>query len=290
MNCAAKGAALRRAPAALAASLQMDKALRCLFVEGPTDRLFLMWVSGDVESCRIETIDSIDIEGSSGGHRARAVWLANYLRTELDSDPAALGRVRVFVDADFDYIDGKVALFPLIYTDGRSMESYFLRLSYFKKIFHFALLKVDIDYEAVFREIVNILLILAATREVDRRRYLCLPFQNTRYKTFIDVNSSGIPNIRLHDMISNLLHKAGLRSSMTLEVVRAIEEAVIKLESYTPAHVVHGHDLENVLGETLESLKFPRRKVKELMRATFARRHVADYPNLSSVVAFIRAA
>lgn len=276
----------RRAPEAIVSALQMDRTLRNLFVEGRKDRLFVEWLSGDQLTCELTEIGDIEIYVEAGGNRARAVTLSDYLRSVLSSDEEVLDRVRVLVDADFDHLDGKAATLPLMLTDGRCLESYLLRRCYFRKIFLFALQKQDIDPDAIFNSTVKIGTTLAALREVDRQESLHLPFQSQNFKAHIVVNSVGVPSLRLAKLIAELLQKAGLPVAEVASVRSRIEQASEEFRTRDPIVVVHGHDLEAVLGEVVQKLQYPRLKIGALMRSAFERQHVADYPMLSSIVAF----
>ena len=280
----------RRSPSGFVSALIMDSTLRNLFVEGRSDRLFIRWALDHQGACQIDEIGDVDLPVASGGNRARAISLADYLRTELGSNEEALGRVRVFVDADFDHLDGNVANLPLMLTDGRTLESYMLRPFYFEKIVRLALMNEKVNPAAVFAGTVKVCTKLAAVREIDRQQSLQLPIQQSRIGSFIDIDASAIPSIRVCDLVAQLLQKSGRQASHTPEIRSGIEDVEQVLKSYDPMYVVHGHDLETVLGEILQSLKYHRNKVQELMRATFERRHIPEYPVLAAVVAFAMAA
>ena len=279
----------RRSPSGVVSSLLMDRSLRSLFVEGPSDCIFLRWILGEDAACQILEIEFVDISVRAGGNRARAVRFADYLRSELCSCDEALDRVRVLVDADYDHLDGRIATLPLILTDGRSMETYFLRLSSFEKIFGLALMAEDIDADAVFQATIEVATVLAAAREIDRQRSLELPFQAMNMKAFVDVDGSGIPSLRLVNMLSQLLTQAGLDSSDAHDISSAVEDVVHNLRECDPLHVVHGHDLERILGEILQKNGYPRSQVSKLIRLTFERTYVYEYPMLSAVVSFATA-
>ena len=280
----------RRSEEAIASALLMDRSLRSLFVEGPNDRSFLRWILGEEVACEILTIDLVDISVSSGGNRARAVRLAEHLRSQLNSHGEVLNRVRILIDADFDHLDGRIPALPLMLTDGRSMESYFLRSSTFDKIFGLALMAQHIDADAVFQSTIEVATLLASIREIDRQRSLELPFQTQKFRAFVDVDSSGIPSLKLAKIISNLLVQAGLDASSAQDVMSAVEDVAGMLRERDPLHVVHGHDLERILGEILQRLKYPRNQASQLMRSTFERAYLHEYPMLSKVVSFTVAA
>ena len=244
---------------------------------------------GEDAACQVLEIDCVDLSVSAGGNRARAIELADYLRTELSSYDEALNRVRVVVDADFDHLDGRIATLPLILTDGRSMESYFLRLSCFEKIFGLALMAENIDIHTVFQSTIEVATVLAGAREISRQRSLELPFQAKNLRAFIDIDASGIPSLRLMDMLSQLLIGAGWDSSYVQDGTSAVEDVTVGLRERDPLHVVHGHDLVRILGEILQKLHYPRRKASQLIRSTFERAHVYEYPMLSAVVSFATA-
>ena len=278
--------ALRRAPAAVVSSLLMDHTLCTLFVEGRTDRLFMRWILGDGVVCQTHEIQSVEILVDAGGNRARAICLADHLKTQLESCEAALDRVRVLIDADFSHFDGEVAPLPLMFTDGRSLESYFLRLDCFEKMFALAIMAEHVDSRAVFEATTEVTMLLAAAREVDRRRALELPFGADRLKSFIDIELPGLPSLRLHDMLCNLLLDAGMPVSGAPALENAVEEVLKEIRSHDPLYVVHGHDLECVLGEIFQSLDYPRAQVSQLMRSTFERSYVSEYPVLSAIELF----
>ena len=277
---------LRREPAAIASALKMDQTFRGLFVEGRTDRLFIEWLSGDSVACEIAEIDSIDISVETGGNRARAVAFADFLRTSLAPDEETLDRVRVLVDADFDHLDDRPAALPLMLTDGRSTESYFLRESYFEKIFRFILHAEHVDTDQVYDRIVSITVRLAALRELDRQEALQLPFQAQKLKSCLVVDSSAMPSLRLDVIISELLRKAGLEVAEVSRIQDRVEQVSDILNTHDPMLVIHGHDLESVLGEIVQKLRYPRQNVGALMRSAFERNHVAEFPVLSAIVAF----
>ncbi|WP_428116585.1 hypothetical protein [Candidatus Poriferisodalis sp.] len=244
---------------------------------------------GENASCEVLEIDFVDVAPLVGGNRARAVNLADYLRTSLSSCDESLNRVRVLVDADFDHLDCKMATLPLVLTDGRSMESYFLRLSSFEKIFGLALMAEHVDAKEVLESTVEAATILAAAREIDRQRSLDLPFQALNLKAFIDVDASGIPTLRLINMLSQLLTQAGFNGSGVNEVASAVKAAAAILREREPLHVVHGHDLERILGEILQALRYPRQQVSQLIRSTFEVAYIDEYPMLSAVISFATA-
>lgn len=289
MNYSAE-ASFRRDPSAVINALLMDRTLRCVVVEGPTDRLFLKWIAGDELTCMIDEIANIDIKVPSGGNRERAISLAEFVRERLVENEEALRRIRVFIDADFAHIDDEVAILPLMLTDGRSMESYFLRLSCFRKIIELFMMEEEVDAESMFEATVNCCVELAAVREVDRQRSLQLPFSARKFKSFVKVGSDATPCLLLRHMVDNLLLASGRKVSMTPGIVERVGRVVEELRSYDPKYVVHGHDFERILGEILQSRKFPRSHVQKVLRMTFERRHVDKFPVLADLVAFLRAA
>ena len=219
----------------------------------------------------------------------RAVQLAEIFRSELAADGPALDRVCVFIDADFDHLDGNAASPPLVLTDGRSLESYFLRLECFSKMFKLALMKEPVDDREIFDATVEVGRILAGVREIDRQLSLELPFQAGNIATFIEIDEAGRPSLRLADMLSILQQRAGLSSAVD-DILEHVEEVVDVLRSSDPVVVVHGHDLECVLGEVLQKMGYQRLYTAELLRCSFERADVSEYPVLSRIVAFAVAA
>ena len=157
-------------------------------------------------------------------------------------------------------------------------------------MFKLAIMNENIDDEAVYDATVDVCTSLAAVREVDRRRGLDLPFQSQDLRVFVKVDETGRPSLRLRDMLSNLVQRVGLKSSCVHEVVEDVDGVLETLQSCDSIFVIHGHDLECVLGEVLQKMGYHRSYTSELMRCTFEREDVSEYPALMSVVSFAVAA
>ena len=126
---------------------------------------------------------------------------------------------------------------------------------------------------------------LAAFATVD------MPFQSQDLRVFVKVDETGRPSLRLRDMLSNLVQRVGLKSSCVHEVVEDVDGVLETLtQSCDSIFVIHGHDLECVLGEVLQKMGYHRSYTSELMRCTFEREDVSEYPALMSVVSFAVAA
>ena len=267
-------------------ALLMDSTLRYLYVEGTSDRHFFNWLIGDTCNCEIQEISWVNINVDKGGNRARAVWLADYARTNSGTFGVILERLRVLVDADHDHIDGVEAVPPLVITDGRCLESYFLRADSFEKIFVLALQVENVDHAAIFAATVDVCLKLAAIREIDRRDCLQLPFQRQQIRKFLNVNTFLLPSLRLSNLIAKLVRDAGLPHAVSSQILCDVATKVTDLESLDPERIVHGHDFECVLGEILQKKKFSRDGASVLLRSTFERSHVPQYLALAFIVEF----
>ena len=98
-----------------------DREVSVLVVEGIRDtRCWALFVPDEERGESIVIpIERIDIPPQPGGHRGKALYLAQILR-ETDIED----RVCIFIDADNDYILGNEHDQPVLLTDFRDLESY----------------------------------------------------------------------------------------------------------------------------------------------------------------------
>ena len=98
-----------------------DREVSVLVVEGIRDtRCWALFVPDEERGESIVIpIERIDIPTQPGGHRGKALYLAQILR-ETDIED----RVCIFIDADNDYILGNEHDQPVLLTDFRDLESY----------------------------------------------------------------------------------------------------------------------------------------------------------------------
>lgn|GEM_PF-2444573 len=274
----------RREPQAIILSHKMDPERKEVYVEGRSDRLFLLWIAGDGlhhdvlvhEIATIELSDQIE-----GGERGRLIHFAEMVRGQ------ALN-ILFFSDADYDRLFDRIDALPpnVTLTDGRDTEAYFLRRDCFEKIVKLAIRTDKYSGEDLLSQITLICRELASIRIYSELNGLSLPFQRTQFRKYISFTGYQL-RLDLKSYIGALLQNADLSLSMTDAIYEGFSEVQRDYQEIPSTELVHGKDLVNVLAEVFLAHNLSRDSAEPVLRTSFERSLVKEYPNLTDVYTFI---
>ncbi len=274
---------LRRTPEAIITAHKMDPDRRELYVEGNSDRLFFKWLVGNDSNPNsiIKEISEVEIKGPvEGGERSRVLILANKLNGKVDY-------VRMFIDADFDRLLSRVDSIPEIVwlSDGRDLESYFLRYDCFEKFVTLSLCTDVFSGIDVLNSLITHCRKLGFLRLYSEKKDLKLPFQNTNLHRHLNF-SHGEFTFEFEAYIRSLIGKVGLSQSEH-SLVNRISKFIKHHSEIIDTEIIHGHDFTCFIGEVLSSFSINRNASRCVFRPTFERRFSIEYQTLTEVLSFL---
>jgi Protein of unknown function (DUF4435) len=269
---------MRRDPEAILTAFTLDPARRELYVEGQSDRLFILWLVADRldPEVTVRTAEDVEVE-SDGGARGHLIALAESVGDEE--------RLLVFVDSDYDGFKSHAAPPRVITTDGRDLEACFLREDCLDKLLRVGLATDRIAARSVLDQV------LRAARQVGLLRLADFMFDiGLSCNRVSVVSATQVRDLKLEFEFERYLFAVLDRSigrrhfdavTEMLEGLAAEHAATLDLE------LVRGHDAVAFLGEILRKLDVDKADVAALLRASFERNMAIDYRNLQSVVRFV---
>jgi hypothetical protein len=274
----------RRDPQAILLAHEMDPARKELYVEGPSDRLFLLWIASDRldPNAIIHDIAVVEVgEEVPGGERGR---LLNFARTVERS----LARISFFADADYDRILGRTGFIPanVVLTDGRDLEGYFLRQDCFEKIVRLALgigMFPGVDLQKAFEDVGRLLGCLRLYSEMNS---MSLPFQSTNLRKHVRFSPCQF-KLNLKGYVSALANNAGLGGKMAQTIIEGTHALLAEHDKTPSTELIHGKDILVLLSEVLRFYKIDRGSSEPILRTSFEPGFVKDYRSLSSTVNYI---
>jgi len=236
----------------LAAQYAHHPDLRDIYVEGRQDKVFFEWFLSEMgishgtvvyESKAVEVgAEVLAKHGiSNGSERTRLIALSQELSSLLENGHEHLMFV---VDADFDYILGSfVSCELLFYTDGASLESYFVSPCAIRKFFQLALRGFSLDAEAVILQVLPVLTQIFLIRAANERlgwHMSWLPFAGS-----CSADATGSLSFTRADFIRNYLGKNGRAASLQ-EFVTTYDELETRL-GHDARQFMRGHDFAELL-------------------------------------------
>jgi hypothetical protein len=161
----------------LVSLLRLEPSVSCVVVEGPTDRDVVDWYfeRRGKRDTFVYAVDEIEIDPaavralglSPASNRDKVITLAH----EFEAVSQGKGlRATCVVDADYDRLLNHSHVHPLLaYTDYTSMEMYYYREEFLRKLFTYLLPSLKLDACAVLRELTNALQLITAARLATRK-------------------------------------------------------------------------------------------------------------------------
>ena len=255
---------MRRDPDAFIAAFAMDNDRAEIVVEGPTDVRLLRWLLGQTDVV-LTDVSFINTEVDQGGNRQRVLWLSRHATAK----GVPITQVRFLIDADFDHLEGVVHQLPVVHTDVRATECYWLTEDCIRKLFHLGLLRPEIDAEVLLEQLDAALRTLAALRDVDRAEDLGLAFQKTKLRSFAKWEVPSL-DLRFEPYVRALLQSAGLPASDAAGIMSKTQERRDKVQAMgLPLDkVAHGKDFFHLVSEAVQACGHPRGNAPEIIRAS----------------------
>jgi|SRR5215475_2679368 len=277
---------LRRRPEAILVAHRMDQGRRELYVEGVGDRVFLKWLAGEGLHDRtlivpIEMVEISDVD--EGGNRQR---LIEFLRL-VEREPH---EIRGLLDADdADYV-GETLPSNAWRTDLRDIEGYVLAEENVETALRLGCRVERGSAGLLLLETQRIAQRLAAVRLVSRRLGLRLPVSNTKLSKFVSVSDDGSLILNENELISTLLHRAGISRRQTSTIVELIPTALGEIQGKPPEFSVQGKDCMKLLTLQFKALGATDNiggDVTPLLWSTFRREKLGEFPVLAEVVRYL---
>lgn len=264
---------------------KMDPSRRELYVEGPSDRLFLLWIASDEldPDITIHEISFVDMDGDvQGGDRGRLLHFAR-----ATENTAA--RISFFADADYDRVLGRTGAIPgnVVLTDGRDLEAYFLRQDCFEKIVKLALgtgKYTGVKLQQALEDVGRLLGCLRLYSEINDLR---LPFQSTNMRKHVRFTPCRF-TLNLNGYVLALVNNARLNGRIAPTIIQGTHDLLTKHTATASVDLIHGKDILLLLSEVLRFYKIDRGSAEPILRTSFEPGFVADYRALSGTVNLIR--
>jgi hypothetical protein len=267
---------LRRTPEAVLAVLAMDPSRREVYVEGPSDRAFVAWITNDCRNDEvvIQDAEAVEIE-SPGGAKGRLLALARVIGHH--------DRLRIFVDRD----EGMSVPVPtgVITSDGRDCEAYVLNAECLDKAVSLGISTSAISGAALHRMVMDCSRQIAVLREVSRESGMDLPFQSTPVSRSVTSTRDRV-TLDLPSLVRRLASQSvGIREANRILALHA--EMVDRTRAIPDNTLVHGKDAFAIIAELFRRYGVERDDVPRILRVTFERSMVDAHANLSELVSFI---
>lgn len=278
---------LRRDIPAILAAHEFDPLRKELYVEGHSDRLFLKWVAGTSKSkdALILEISWVEIDSDTdGGNRGRLITFAESI---AHNDV----NIRCFVDRDYDdFVPEGTPEHPwnTLVTDGRDMESYFLREDCFEKITLLAIGTERYEGNQLLQSLLSVAREIACVRLYSILQKLHLAFQATNMRRSVSFDpNDGVYLLDLRRLVASLLQNTDISLTRRDEVINGAKELCEEIKDMPDVSIAHGKDVVALLGIALNSHDISREAAHPILRTSFERAKIAEYPNLASVLQYL---
>lgn len=229
---------------------ELEPMLSDVYVEGATDQLLIEWLAAqsdmpDVIAYEIDTVDVpasvLTAYGLTSGNRSRLIAFAREL--ERLSSVELYNTVACVIDGDLDHFTGRVPHHRLlIVTDVTSAEAYLFNESAIDKFCRFVISRKGVDPRQVMSDILpalrELFMVRVAATSLGVGLALVSFERSCRVRT-------GLPELDREDYIGRFVRRDGYASrydELLAEVARLHE-----LPYADARHVIHGHDLVEVL-------------------------------------------
>ena len=275
----------RREPRAVILAHKLDPERREVYVEGRSDKLFLLWIAGDDlhKDALIREISAIEFSDNiAGGEKGRLLHFAELVKETGLS-------IRFFSDADYDRLLDRITALPsnVTLTDGRDIEAYFLREDCFEKIVNLAIRTDRFSGQDLLNQIIHICKELAVLRIYSELNELALPFRRTSLRRHLEIAGFHQLHINLESYLGVLLQKANMSLELRGNILESLAGIQEEYQAADDTELVHGKDLIEVLGEVFLANNQSRESAEPVLRTSFDRSLVNEYPSLANINAFI---
>lgn len=276
---------LRRDPDAIFAAHRMDPQRRELYVEGVTDKAFLEWLTGErmKRDARVITIDFVDMPGKErGGNRGR---LIDFLSL-VDGEPVD---IRGLVDADHHRFHGDGGNLPSAawLTDHRDIESYVLTEANVDTVLRAGCGLLHPSADTVFQSMTECAGFIAAVRLVSARGSLDLPTSHGTWLRSVSCRNGVCVDLQKRQLVASLLQAAGQSLTALDQLLADVAATECELGTLPQRDVLHGKDCMQILTKQLASAGVKVDDAGRLLRATFLRDRLHDFPTLSAIVEYL---
>ncbi|WP_456785885.1 hypothetical protein [Cellulomonas sp. P5_C5] len=250
-----------------------------------TDQIFLEWLAqAQISSnARVIGIDFVEIDsGTDGGNRGRLLRFLT-LADDVDAD------IRGLVDADhFRLHDGGEVLPAKAWlTDHRDLESYVLAEPNLDSVLRAGCGISEPPALDIFNSMVTCARFFAAVRLASIQQGLRLPVSDGKWIRHVDTADGLCIDIRKRPAVSALLQAADHSLRLLDQLLLDIEVISAHLQTIPERDVIHGKDSMRILTKQLATLGIRVDDAGRLVRSTFAREHVAQYPTLAAIVSYL---
>ncbi|GAA0384446.1 hypothetical protein GCM10009093_09230 [Brevundimonas terrae] len=263
--------------------LEADPKRKVLFVEGSSDQV--LWnklvPSESRNHSMICTSDYIDIEVIFGGNRARLLKLA-----EECVGSCIEGRVRIFIDSDYDSISGYSSYSNIVSrTDYRDMESYYIVMNGIDDVCSVYGLNKE-DVRACYVRMLKPLYSLRYTSIVSG---LHLPINDTiseKFGKYVLGKNIKEYSINLDKIITSSLQNANISISKKHTVLEEVNKVLSSIEDKEVPFVIHGKDLVGFISHlTRDSFEVSSKSILLFLLAKVD--DLRAMPNVSNLVSWV---
>jgi uncharacterized protein DUF4435 len=273
---------LRRDPQSIVNAHLLDPDRRELYVEGIDDREFLSYLVGTdkrKEALIIE-IDLVDLPVFTSNKQRVLALVA----TTIDKGV----NIRGLVDSDFPNSPGDPAPPNVWKTDHRAVESYLIRRDCLAKALHFGLKCPATDPAELLASIEEVGRVLAALRVLSEREDLKLPFQEVDLQRHLGAAGVHV-EIDARALLQTLMQRAGVSLTKLESLLDSARDLIDDLRAVETLDVVHGKDAVAICARAFVSVgeRVSAEAAEVILRCSFERAMVVEYPNLAEVVAYL---
>ncbi|UTV29911.1 DUF4435 domain-containing protein [Photobacterium atrarenae] len=264
----------------------LDNDVSFMFVEGDRDLSFWRKVIPITErnNTQIIQIRSLsDLDAVEGGEKGRLILLSNLFQEHGLSE-----RIRVFVDADNDYISSKEYTESVLLTDFRDLEAYCFQDACLNEFFETGLAKSNIDVQKIKENLVSLSLPIGFLRYVSEHEDLKLPFQKSFDKNgrrkFMDRKQ---PIIDRSKLVTTLLQNAKVSVKECDRILGTLDDLTKTFETFEVRKIIQGKDWLFFLGELFD---IPSDQVESQLFLALDYDSLTDFTNVRAACDFVCAA
>jgi hypothetical protein len=235
---------MRRRPEAIVAAHVMDPKRRELYVEGSRDRdvIIRLLNKAMTSDALVREIGTVHVDaGGPGGERGRLLTFA------MMPTIRRIKNLRVFVDADYDRIFGRlISADNIVFTDHRDLEAYVLSEEHLAACVERLLPNTSVNCADLVRCVLLAARRIAAIRILSDERELSLPFQKTNLARRIEISGTAV-NISVSDYLRALMQNAGISLADHDELMSAHQACEGRHGVHEVRDLLHGKDWVFVL-------------------------------------------
>jgi hypothetical protein len=169
------------------------------------------------------------------------------------------------------------------------MEGYFFQSRCVEKALALGIASDKLHAQNLLKNILTVGRVLSALRLLSDDENLNLPFQHTDVSRCISFSkTTGRIELDLKRYVTTLLQNANQSLNERVALIERVHNLHESLTSISDYELLHGKDAIRLLEKILSNYGIPKSDAIRILRASFERVFINDYPALSSVNQYLK--